>query len=207
MSDEDHTGSVSRWIGELCGDPTEKGVAQQQLWDRYFSRLSSLARSRMPADARVACDEEDVALSALSSFFRRADNGEFPLLTDRTGLWPLLARITVFKAIKRVEHERTQKRGGDPNDPQEALSSRDLPSLDAIVDSEPTPELVAEMLEQVELFLGLLPDPALREIAELKLTGHRNTEIAELKNIGLRSVERKLARIRTLWIDVLQAQA
>ena len=199
------TGSVSQWISELNGEDDSKGRAQQELWNRYFARLAGLARSRMPGNTRRAADEEDVALSALDSFFRRAGNGEFPHLTDRTGLWPLLARITAFKAIQRVEHERTAKRGGNKVLHESDLprgSDQLLPRLEQIISSEPTPEFAARMDEQVEQLMGRLDEEALVTIAQLKLEGYQNTEIAEKLEVGLRTVERKLARIRTLWADV-----
>ena len=202
MFEKRETGSVTQWLTSLNDDSAEQSLAQQKLWERYFSRLASLARSRMPLDTRQACDEEDVALSALSSFFRRAGNSEFPHLHDRSGLWPLLARITVFKAIKRVEHERAAKRGGEPTASRVAAEKCELPSIDQVISGVPTPEVVVEIQEQVELLLASLPEQPLREVAELKLAGCCNKEIAELQGIGLRSVERKLARIRKLWSDV-----
>lgn len=197
--EQNASGSVTKWIRELESESAEQSLAQQRLWERYFARLAALARSRMPPDARLAGDEEDVALSALSSFFRRANNSEFPHLHDRSGLWPLLARITVFKAIKQVQHERAEKRGGHTASDNGADDADRFPSLDEIISEEPTPDFVVQMQEQVESLLASLADPLLREIATLKLAGHRNTTIAETKGMGLRSVERKLARIRTLW--------
>ena len=57
------------------------------------------------------------------------------------------------------------------------------------------------MQEQVEFMLGKLDEPMLRRIAELKLEGFSNSEIAEQLEIGLRSVERKLKHIRTIWSE------
>ena len=104
------TGSVTHWIKELnAGD---KQQAQHEIYNRFFARLAALARNRMPIDARREADEQDVALSALDSFFQRVDRGEFSELSDRTGLWPLLARITAFKASRQITRERAAKRGG-----------------------------------------------------------------------------------------------
>ncbi len=199
MTEKSETGSVTQWLKAIADDSPQKDLAQHRLWERYFSRLTAVARSKMASDTRQAGDEEDVALCALSSFYRRANNGEFPNLSDRSGLWPLLARLTVHKTIKHVEHERAQKRGGNSRRKLAVKNDLDLPSLGEVLSKEPTPDFVAEMREQVESLLSALPDFQLREIAELKLAGHRNAEIAELTGLGLRSVERKLSRIRTLW--------
>jgi DNA-directed RNA polymerase specialized sigma24 family protein len=201
--DNEDSGSITRWLSDLNGNDESKGRAQQELWDRYFARLSGLARKRMPPNTRRAADEEDIALSALNSFFRRAGAGQFPNLTDRTGLWPLLARITAFKAMQRIEHERAAKRGGDKvvRECDLESSGTELPTLEDIISSEPTPEFASLMDEQVQLLLRKLDEQVLREIAQLKLEGYQNGEIAELLGIGKRTVERKLARIRSLWAE------
>lgn len=201
--DNEECGSITRWINDLNRDDESKSRAQQEIWDRYFARLSGLARTRMPTNTRRVADGEDVALSALDSFFRRADDGQFANLTDRSGLWPLLARITAFKAIQRVEHERAAKRGGDKLVSESELESRgkELPTLDDIISSEPTPEFASLMDEQVQLLLEKLDEDVLRQIAQFKLEGYQNGEIADELGIGKRTVERKLARIRSLWIN------
>src|SRR5262249_37281756 len=58
-------GSVSHWIGQLkAGDH----AAAQELWNNYFHRLVGLARKKLEGAPRRAADEEDVALSAFTSF-------------------------------------------------------------------------------------------------------------------------------------------
>ena len=194
------SGSVTHWINELVDDGG-KAVAQQAIWDRYFHRLAQLARQRLPSRVRRISDEEDVALSALDSFFHRAADGQFPKLTDRTGLWPLLARITVCKVSLCIDREWAAKRGGG-----NVLGERELrtlggrlPSLDEVLATDPSPAFAAQMAEQIEILMGKLDHEQLREIARLKLEGHENQEIASQLNIGVRTVERKLARIRSIW--------
>ena len=55
------------------------------------------------------------------------------------------------------------------------------------------------MNEECELLLGRLDDPALRTTALLKLEGYANEEIADRLGCTVRTVERKLARIRETW--------
>ena len=195
------SGSVTHWIKELnAGD---KQQAQHEIYNRFFARLVALARNRMPIDARREADEQDVALSALDSFFQRVDRGEFSELSDRTGLWPLLARITAFKASRQITRERAAKRGGKAVIRECDLSSQAntaLPSLENIISQEPTAEFTAQMKEEMDSLLADLDEPALSEIALLKFEGYRNPEIAKKLGVGLRTVERKLARVRTLWL-------
>jgi DNA-directed RNA polymerase specialized sigma24 family protein len=66
--------------------------------------------------------------------------------------------------------------------------------------SEPTPEDAAALNEELQKRLRALGDPVLRRIALRKLEGYTNKEIArELDNCTERTIERKLARIRTKW--------
>ena len=83
---EEPTGSQTHWIRELQagGD----GQIQQQLWDVYFQSLVRMARQKLGAAPRLVADEEDVALDALNTFFRRVKQGEFPDLKDRRQLSP-----------------------------------------------------------------------------------------------------------------------
>src|SRR5262249_50229784 len=88
-------GSISRWLDQLAqGDR----LAAEQLWRRYFHRLVGLARSKLRDTPRRVADEEDVALSTFDSFCRRAEQGQFPDLADREGLWALLMTMTSRKA-------------------------------------------------------------------------------------------------------------
>src|SRR5215467_12351216 len=95
-------GSITRLMSLIKeGDRT----AAQPLWDTYFHRLVALARARLQGIRRSTADEEDVALSAFDSFWRRAESGQFPQLADRDDLWQLLFVMTVRKAISLVRHE------------------------------------------------------------------------------------------------------
>ncbi|HJZ57290.1 MAG TPA: ECF-type sigma factor, partial [Gemmataceae bacterium] len=92
-------GSVTHWIDLLkAGDR----AAAQPLWERYFPRLVGLARARLRGAPRRAADEEDVALSAFDSFCRNAEAGRFPDLTDRDGLWRMLATFILRKAARHL---------------------------------------------------------------------------------------------------------
>src|SRR4051812_1467421 len=89
-------GSITRWIGPLkAGDE----AAAQEFWQRYFATLMGLARERLKGARPGPADEEDVALSALNSFFAGAAAGRFPRLEDRDDLWRVLVTITARKAI------------------------------------------------------------------------------------------------------------
>jgi RNA polymerase sigma factor (sigma-70 family) len=188
MTDSPQHESVTHWILQLATN--DESAAQEQLWNRYFTRLAALARARLTGARRRVADEEDVVLSAFDSFFRAAKAGRFPELHDRNGLWPLLVKITARKAINQVQRQQAKKRTSSA---EEAV-----PDITQLVGAEPTPQFAAEVAEQVDHLLGRLDD-GLREVALLKLEGFTNMEIADRLGVVERSIERKLARIRAEW--------
>ncbi len=189
-------GSVSRWLDRLQeGDP----AAVQQLFQRYFLRLVKLARKQLRQAMRRVADEEDVALSAFDSFCRNAERGHFPQLHDRDDLWRVLAVITARKASHLRRDEGRQKRGG-ASPGAGAGAELDSPSLLAQVCSrEPSPELAAQMTEEYERLLRLLPDDDLRRLARWRMEGHTIKEVAAKLGCAARTVKRKLQLIRILW--------
>ncbi|MAT69731.1 MAG: RNA polymerase subunit sigma-70 [Planctomycetaceae bacterium] len=192
-------GSVTRWIGQL--KEGGESDAHQELWDRFFSRLAALARRQLgdlPAHLR---DDEDVALSALNSFFTRAGQNLFSQLHDRNDLWQLLAKITARKAVSRRRRALAQKRGGGRTVAVSDLSAE----VQDFVDHEPTPDQLAALNEQCHRLLAALDDE-LRTLAVMKLQGYANREIAEQLGRVERTVERKLERVRHAWLrEVEQA--
>jgi DNA-directed RNA polymerase specialized sigma24 family protein len=178
---------VTLWIAQLKDG---EHAAVQRLLEVYFRRLIGLARARLQGAPALAGYDEDVALSAFKSLCLGAEQGRFAQLDDRTDLWRLLAVITVRKAIDLQRRQRTAETA--PLDGPAELLSR-----------EPTPELAAEVADEYRRLLGRLDDPQLRDIALWKVEGHTNEEIAGRLGCVVRSVERKLHRIRILWEDAV----
>jgi DNA-directed RNA polymerase specialized sigma24 family protein len=196
--------SVTQWLDRLkAGDPD----AAQKLWERYFRRLVGLARKKLRAAPRRAADEEDVALSAFDSFCRGAERDRFPQLHDRLDLWQLLVLLTARKASDLAQHERRQKRGGGavldeaalPRGRAPADSSAQEAALEQIEGPEPTPAFAAQMAEECRRLLERLDNPELRSLALRKVEGYGNEEIAAQLGCGLRTVERRLRLIRSIW--------
>lgn len=182
-------GSISQCIlGLNEGDD----AAVERIWGRYFPRLVGLARQRLAGGPRGVADEEDVALSAFESFCRAARENRFPNLADRDGLWRLLLRMTIRKAIDLRRRERARKRGGTNDERPE------LAVVEELIGNEPSPEFAAMVAEEFEQRLASL-DPELREIAIARFEGDSVAEIAERIPCARRTVERRLQLIRTLW--------
>src|SRR3954452_6806739 len=151
MSDD----AVTQWLhGLRSGD----AQAAQKVWARYFEQLVRLAGARLPDHARRDFDEEDVALSALRSFFAGAAEDRFPQLSDRNDLWALLVVLTRRKPVAYVRHGTRLKRGGGEVMGESALEAPggEAVSLDTLMGEEPTPAFAAEVAEECRRLLDLL---------------------------------------------------
>jgi DNA-directed RNA polymerase specialized sigma24 family protein len=171
--------------------------AARLLWQRYYPRLVALARNKLRGTPRRAADEEDAALSAFDSFCRRAEQGQFPDLKDRDGLWALLVVLTARKAADLAKHHHRDKRGGGKVRGDSGLRPAEG-DFDELADDGPTPEEAALLAEEVEALLGRLRDPALRQVAVWKLEGYTNAEIADKQGCSEPTVRRRLGIIRRL---------
>lgn len=201
-------GSVTRLFPALRqGDP----FADQMVWERYFDRLVQFARRQLAPVHRRAADEEDVALSAFQTLFRGVEEGRFPQLADREDLWKVLVTLARRKALKHVEREQTQKRGGGEVRGESAFGVSDDSELNGgiagVADDAgglraptPTPDEVAAVIDLREQLFARLGDD-LQEIAQLKLDGFTNIEIGQRIGRSEALVRLKLQRIRKLWKD------
>ena len=193
------SGSVTQWIEQIKKGGTI--AAEQELWERYFSRLAALARKTLDDLPPHVRDDEDVALSAMNSFFIRAKHGGFPQVLDRTDLWQLLAKITVRKSIDRRRHVGAQKRRCG-----QLLGESDFAgSLREMAVHEPSPDMLAAVNEECERLMGVL-DEDLQTVARMKLEGYSNAEIAEKIGRVERTVERKLQCIRQFWLNAVDVK-
>ncbi len=67
--------------------------------------------------------------------------------------------------------------------------------------TDPTPDFAAEVSDQLRRRLEQLDDQTMRQIVLRKLEGYTNREIAKQLAVSLRSVERRLALIRGIWME------
>lgn len=187
MSAED---SITNWLQALQGGDRE---VVRLLWNRYFQRMTGLARRRLGHSPSGAADEEDVALSAFDSFCQGVEQGDFPLLQNRDDLWRILVAITLRKAVNLIKHGGRQKRGGGQ------VMESDEEALQGLLSREPSPDLSAVMNEECVHLLNVLGDEDLRKLALLKLDGHTNSESATLLGCTRVTVQRMLNLIRQTW--------
>jgi len=189
---------ITEWLRNL-----EEGhdAAAQQLWNVFFDRMVRLAEVRMRATDRRVSDAEDIALSAFASFCRGAENQRFTQLSDRDGLWRLLVCITIRKLSHTLRDQNRRKRGGNQRQVESPVdSSANRSVVDQIISREPTPEFAAQVAEEHSRWMMALGSDELVQLAEWKLEGFTNDEIAAKWGRTTRTVERKLNLIRKVLV-------
>jgi DNA-directed RNA polymerase specialized sigma24 family protein len=192
-------GSISALVQRLeAGDHD----AAQPLWEHYYPRLVALARKHLRGTSRRVADEEDVALSAFDSFCRGAEQGRFPRLADRDGLWALLVLITVRKAANHAAREACLKRGAGRVRGDSALARPDGGGFDDVAASDPAPDVAVLLAEGLEALLRRLGDGPLRAVAVWRLEGYDNAEIASRLGQSEVTVRRRLRLIRKILEQV-----
>jgi DNA-directed RNA polymerase specialized sigma24 family protein len=201
--------SVSGWIQQVkAGD---KGQPVQRLWERYFQRLVRLARATLGMLPRRVVDEEDLALSAFASFCNGAERGNFPRVNSRYDLWRLLVIITARKSYQLKRSTCRQKRGGSLVLDAAGLTRWEnnvtaVVDLEQVIATEPTPEFAAQAVDEYRHLLKRLGDDRLRVVAQWKMEGFTNKEIAAKLGCAPRTVERRLLLIRSLWSAIEECE-
>lgn len=144
-------------------------AAAQKLFDRYYARLTRLARREMSARLRAVEGSSDLVQSALRSFFWRGREDQIEVDPGGT-LWPVLVRITLNKIRNRAKFWARQRRDagreqplGEGNDPLER---------------DPSPEDAAMLHELVGQLLQPFPERR-RRIVQMILEGYGVKEIAD----------------------------
>ena len=196
-NDPDDEGSVTRIIRKM-----QKGDSEgaSLIWERFYPRLMQLVKIRLRQQRRVLADEEDVALQSFTELFRGLKRGQYPALENRDSLWRLLVTVAGRNVIDEVNRESRLKRGGGKVMLESSLSTDDSENfLDNLASSEASPEVHAMVTERCADLLESLEDPELQAIAVMKMSGLNNQEIANSLGKGNRTIERRLADIRSLW--------
>ena len=191
--------SVTQWLRQLkSGD----GEAAERLWERYFHKLVCLARRRLGNAPCRGADEEDVAISVFRRLCDGAARGLFTHVESREELWRTLVVMTANRVIDQRRAASAQKRGGGP-EPGGFICTEDrLADFDDFIGQEPTPEFIVLLAEEHQRHIDALDNQTLQQVALWKMEGYKNEEIAEQLQVTVRSVERKLQRIRLLWSEM-----
>jgi DNA-directed RNA polymerase specialized sigma24 family protein len=189
---------ISQWLLHIAEGDTD---AAQKIWNDYFGKLVHLARRKLDGIPNRDSDEEDVAISAMNSFYQGLAQHKFDHLHNRDDLWKLLVTITARKATAKRRSHFAQKRGGGRVRGESVFGQEDdeKGGLAQILGTEPSPELAVSVAENCRELLDQLQDETLRQIALWTLEGYRTEEVAQKLGCVRRTVERKLERIREIW--------
>lgn len=202
MTSANSTGShsVTVWLNRLKGGDS---LAAHKLWTMYLSRLVLRANKRLGNRRLRLGDSDDVATIAFASFLKCVKEERFPRLDDRDDLWQVLMMLTDRKARDHLDLELAAKRGSGQlvgeSAVSPALEGDRAPNLEWMAANGPSPEFALQVAEEFQILFQKLDDKSLEKIAQAKLEGFTNREIAEREKISLRSVERRLALIRSIW--------
>jgi RNA polymerase sigma-70 factor (ECF subfamily) len=168
-------------------------AAAQQLFDRYVNRLLGVAKRRISQRLSGRIDAEDVVQSVFRTFFVRARDGQFSV-EDPDDVCKLLARITVHKVLRQVEHHTAAKRDAGAETSHGEDSQQRMAE---VLDREPSPEAANLFVDQLEKLLAQLK-PEEQQILEMRMQGHGTEEIAAKLKTYDRKIRRVMERIRGL---------
>ena len=193
-------GSITRWLDKFrTDDANVSNQAAAVIWQRYAPGLLALARRNLDQRLRQRVDEDDVLQSMYKSFCQRQQRGEFEL-ASRDDLWHMLVTITLRK-VRNLARQHGRERRDYHRERRAQPNQTSQEECEQLLADAPTPEEVAVFNEELKRRLQVL-SPDLRQIALWKLEGYTNEEIAgpDRLHCSLRTVERKLERIRGKWL-------
>ena len=191
------TESVTGWIDQLADGNAQ---AAEQLWQHIALRLREFARQKLDVQTRRRYDEHDAANSAFHSLCRGLADGRIEA-ENRDALWGLLAVITSRKISTQRRYLNRQKRGGGVVRGESGFAQFGDAGINAIAGNQQTPDVFAEVSESCTQLLEALPDEAMKKILLLKFQGATNGEVAVELKCTRRTIERKLERIRRIWVE------
>lgn len=176
-------------------DALERGEpgASERLHAEFAPRLIALARQRLSPLLNARTDPESVVQSALGSFFRRYDSGEFQLGSG-DDIWGLLVVIVLRKCRNRARYHQQARRDVRRDI---RLNHRDEPESGDRLPADPAPE-PPELLALAETLASVFRhlDADDRAIMEMLLAGHTIDETRRAVDCGERTVRRVRDRVR-----------
>ena len=202
----EHESEFASSICELLGSDSENA---ERIWAEFFPRMIRFAKKKLSDIPMRSFDEEDVALSAMNSFFKGNAEGKFNLLTNDDELWRLLATITARKATAQRRKQKALKRdGGATRGESVFMRAGELDSkcvgLAGAADQNQMPDTIDQILASCDELLLKLPDEKLRDTAIMRLQGYNNQEISDELGCSLARTKQRVARVKELWAEFHQ---
>lgn len=189
--------SVTAWIDQLADGDQQ---AAERLWQYIFVRLQEFASQKLDAQTRRHFDEQDAANCAFHSLCRGLADGRLKA-ENRDALWGLLAVITSRRISAQRRSLKRQIRGGGAVRGESGFAEFGAAGIKAIPGNQQKPDVLAEVSESCAQLLDALPDETMKKIVLLKFQGAKNGEVASKLQCTRRTIERKLERIRRIWVE------
>ena len=188
---------VTGWIDQLS-EGNER--AAEQLWQHISHRLREFAFEKLDAQTRRRYDEHDAANSAFHSLCRGLADGRIEV-ADRDAFWGLLAVITSRKISAQRRLRIRQKRDGGAVRGDSGFAEFGKAGINEVNGNQQPPDVLAEVSESCSQLLDAIPDETMKQIVLLKFKGLKNGEVADYLNCSRRTIERRLERVRRIWVE------
>lgn len=189
--------SVTQMLTHLKDGDEE---AAQAIWEHFFSRVVSLARSKLATHAKREMDEEDIAMSVMKAMYFGVQEGRFRKLNDREDLWQILCMLTSRKSANAWRRQKSKGLVGESAISGPSTGDVNRYGLQHIVEAAPDSGYIDSLNQECRERLEAL-DERLRQVALLRLHGFSNQEIAQKIGRSHKSVERYLKTIRAEWSE------
>ena len=178
--------------------------AANELFGKYFDRVSRAARKRLKQRRLRGTDSQDIAASVFESLWKKVDRKQFSEndLTTVDEFWRLLCTMIRFKTEDHVRREHADKRGGGQVRGESIFVRPDgdhVPGLAGQSDGAMTADEMAAFQDHHQMMLELLDDAILQEVVTLRMEDNKVADIAKHFEKSERWVKRKLALIRDIW--------
>jgi len=201
--------SVDVTVKKMIGDVRDKNTQAEQEFFDYFAprieRVCARVLGSLPNRAGAIVSPESKAISAMRSLMTGLQKGRFGELSDESGLLRLLITIATRKCRDAQRAHFAQSRGAGklvrPSDFVDEDGTGDgFECLGRIME---TPLFEVEMQERCERLMGMLSAKD-QIIAQKRLEGYTEEEIADLIGMGRRSVQLHIKKIREIWSCMLE---
>ena len=203
MSDPDELSS------SVCQIKKVSPQEAQQIWDEFFPRLKRFARQQLRAMSTRIFDEEDIALSALNSFFQGHKDGRFNELAGDDEMWRLLVTITARKITAQRRKDLAAKRGGGNVRGESAFMATGDETINIglaqIMDENRMPESAVEIAKACQSLMEILPNEQLRTTALMRMEGYSNKEISDDLKCSVARTKQRVAQIKKYWKNLKTA--
>lgn len=196
--DSSEPGSVSRAIDNVR---RQQNDAASLLWARFADQITGYARRRIHWKHRRIYDAEDLVSTAFGEVLVRLWNGELDKVRNRNDLWRMLMLVVKRRNINMQDQINRRQ----PDDSltiltESAMSSSGLMNVAEPAGAAMTPAAFAELNHDFARLIENLPDEDCKTIALMRVGDYSIDEIAAVLEMSPRTVNRKLADIRSRWL-------